>query len=53
MKRKTKRHWQEKDVDIDIKSVCPNAEWAGKSIVKVYLREYFRKVWLKFIPVIV
>ena len=44
-------HWQEQDVNIDIKSVCPNAKWACESIVKIYLKKCFRKVWLKFIPV--
>ena len=45
-------HWLKKDINIDIKSVCPNAKWTGESIVKIYLKECFRKIWLKFISVI-
>ena len=43
-------HWLEKDINIDIKSVCLNAKWTGESVVKIY--ECFRKVWFKFILVI-
>ena len=46
------QHWLEKDINIDIKSMCPNVKWTGESIVKIYLKECFRKVWLKFISVI-
>ena len=45
-------HWLEKDINIDIRSVCPNAKWTVESVVKIYLKECFRKVWLKFISVI-
>ena len=46
-------YWLEKDINIDIESVCLNAKWTGESIMKIYLKECFRKVWLKFISVIV
>ena len=37
-------HWLEIDVNIDIKLVCQKLKWTGKSMVKIYVKECFRKV---------
>ena len=39
-------HWLEKDVNIDIKSVCANAKWTRESVVEIYLKECFRRCGL-------
>ena len=33
-------YWPEKGINIDIKSVSPNAKWTGESIVKIYLKVF-------------
>ena len=33
-------HLLDKDVNIDIKSVCLKLKWVGESIAKIYLKEY-------------